>query len=29
MLMNLTRLFEGVKKQRLDAVVATMPENVL
>jgi hypothetical protein len=29
MLMNLTRLFEGVKKQRLDAAVATMPENVL
>jgi hypothetical protein len=29
MLMNLMRLFEGVKKQRLGAVVATMPENGL
>jgi hypothetical protein len=29
MLMNSTGLFEGVKKQRLDAVVATMPENAL
>jgi hypothetical protein len=29
MLMNSTRLFEGVKKQRLDAAVAIMPENVL
>jgi Xaa-Pro dipeptidase len=28
MLMNSTRLFAGLKKERLDAVVATMPENV-
>jgi Xaa-Pro dipeptidase len=27
-LMNTPRLFEGMKKQRLDALVATMPENV-
>lgn len=28
MLMNSTRLFAGMKKERLDAIVATMPENV-
>jgi Xaa-Pro dipeptidase len=28
MLMNTTRLFEGMKRERLDAIVATMPENV-
>jgi Xaa-Pro aminopeptidase len=28
MLMNSTRLFAGMKNQRLDAIVATMPENV-
>jgi Xaa-Pro aminopeptidase len=28
MLMNTTRLFDGMKRERLDAVVATMPENV-
>src|ERR1700687_1852609 len=28
MLMNSTRLFEGMKNQRLDAIVATTPENV-
>ena len=28
MLMNQDRLFQGMRKQGLDAVVATMPENV-
>ena len=28
MLMNATRLFAGMRKERLDAIVATMPENV-
>ena len=28
MLMNTDRLFAGMKKERLDAIVATMPENV-
>src|ERR1700722_19640574 len=28
MLMNATRLFAGMSKERLDAIVATMPENV-
>src|SRR5947209_6105422 len=28
MLMNTTRMFEGMKRERLDAIVATMPENV-
>jgi Xaa-Pro aminopeptidase len=28
MLMNADRLFAGMKKERLDAIVATMPENV-
>jgi Xaa-Pro dipeptidase len=28
MLMNSARLFAGMKKERLDAIVATMPENV-
>jgi Xaa-Pro dipeptidase len=28
MLMNTTRLFAGMKRERLDAIVATMPENV-
>src|SRR3954470_9210608 len=28
MLMNSTRLFAGMKRKNLDAIVATMPENV-
>ena len=28
MLMNSTRLFAGMQEHRLDALVATMPENV-